>query len=137
MSFQSSAFQNSGFQTDGGAAPLRPYPGPAGRSRRGKRRLYELQGKQYFLNERELEHLLALLAERREVPKPARVVEGAAVIAVPAKWEPPAAIDPPPNLLRELVFDAVRLDAPEVLWALQRMRADPDDDDIAMLLLYS
>lgn len=130
MTFASSAFQNSGFQTDSSVVTT-PVPAGRGSTGVGKRRYYEILGKLYLLSEDELEYLLNKLLT--ETQRPRKETSKAIRIHAPKEWEPPAADEINWDVWDELVADVgVKGYAP----AINFLKRYSEDEDVSILLLY-
>lgn len=130
MTFASSAFQNSGFQTDA-AVVTTPVPAGRGSSSVGRRRHYEILGKFYLLDEDELEYLLAELLT--EEPKPRKATKKAIRIHAPKEWTPPPAAEIRWTMWKDLMNEAeIKGYAPMI----QFLKRYSEDEDVSILLLY-
>ncbi len=122
MTFASSGFANSGYQTDQAVlAGLRP-----------RRNYYEIRGKLYLLSDEELNYLVHKILADEPTPKASKKPIR---LRAPREWTPPPTQDFDWGVWDDLVVEAKTKNYPALLDILQRVQ--PSDDDEALLLLMS
>lgn len=112
--------------------PAKPYPAPAGRSSRQKRKKYVLEGQTLALTRDELEDALETLltrpveVEAPTLPAKVKAKDAAIVAAFPAYPD-----------VRDMLLAAQQIEAAQALRAVAQRLADEEDErEVEMLLMW-